>query len=210
MGRFLVTSVDVCHVNGVQLNYLDWGGSGPPLVLVHGMTDSPHIFDDLAPSLRDSFHVIAYARRGHGASDAPTGPYDQATLLADLEQFLDRLGVTRASLLGWSMGGNEITAFAAAHPERVAGLVYLEAGYDWSDVRFQKEFPALAADDTALRSLDAYRAWYRRTWFGDTAWTPGALGKAITWGVRQILERSSQPCTESRRPRHTTSSSPAR
>jgi len=160
-------------VNGVRLNYLDWGGTGPALVLIHGLTDSPHVFDDLALSLRDRFHIIAYARRGHGRSDAPTGPYDQATLVNDLQQLLDQLRIARASLLGWSMGGNEITEFAGRYPDRVDRLVYLEAGYDWSDSTFQKEFPSLGPDASVLRSLDAYRSWYRRTWFGNTPWTPG-------------------------------------
>jgi pimeloyl-ACP methyl ester carboxylesterase len=160
-------------VNGVRLNYLDWGGTGPALVLVHGLTDSPHIFDDLAPGLRDRFHVVAYARRGHGHSDAPPGPYNQETLVDDLRQLLDRLAIARANLLGWSMGGNEITEFAGRYPDRVAGLVYLEAGYDWSDSKFQGEFPSLGPDASALRSLDAYRTWYRQTWFGNTPWTPG-------------------------------------
>jgi pimeloyl-ACP methyl ester carboxylesterase len=71
------------------------------------------------------------------------------------------------------MGGNEITEFAGRYPDRVDKLVYIEAGYDWSNSRFQKEFPSLAPDTSALRSLDAYRRWYRQTWFGNTAWTPG-------------------------------------
>jgi pimeloyl-ACP methyl ester carboxylesterase len=160
-------------VNGVRLNCLDWGGAGPALVLIHGLTDSPHIFDDLAPSLRDRFHVVAYARRGHGHSDAPTGPYDQETLVEDLRLLLDRLGIARASLLGWSMGGNEITEFAGRYPDRVDRLVYLEAGYDWSDSTLQKEFPTINPDASAFHSFDAYRQWYRRAWFGNTPWTPG-------------------------------------
>jgi pimeloyl-ACP methyl ester carboxylesterase len=160
-------------VNGVSLNYLDWGGSGPTLVLIHGLTDSPHIFDDFAASLKDSIHVIAYSRRGHGQSDAPPGPYDEATLVEDLHLFLDDLAIKRAILLGWSMGGNEITDFAGRYPERVEGLIYLEAGYDWSDPKFQTEYPSIKPDASAFASLDAYRTWYRQTWFGNTPWTPG-------------------------------------
>lgn len=159
--------------NGVRLNYLDWGGTAPALVLIHGLADSPHVFDDFASSLRARFHVVAYARRGHGQSDAPAGPYDQATLVEDVRQLLDRLGIVRASLLGWSMGGNEITAFAAKYPERVEKLIYLEAGYDWSDSTFQTQFRPPEPDEETLRSLDAYRVWFRRTWFGDVPWTPG-------------------------------------
>jgi pimeloyl-ACP methyl ester carboxylesterase len=164
---------DYITANGIRLNYLDWGGQGPVVILVHGLTDSPHIFDDFAPLLGDRFHVISYARRGHGHSDAPNGPYDQATLVEDLRQVLDNLGIARAALLGWSMGGNEITAFAGLYPERVTKVVYLEGGYDWSNSRFQQEVPQLNPDAASLSSLDAYRTWYRRTWFGNTPWTPG-------------------------------------
>ncbi len=163
-------------VNGIRLNVLDWGGTGPALVMIHGLGDSPHVFDDLAPRLRDRFHVIAYARRGHGRSDA-TGPYTGDTLVEDLRQLLDRLGIRRASLLGWSMGGNEITGLAARNPDRVDRLVYLESGYDWSDPEFlralRSRLEELGPPPSALQSLDAYRRWHRQTWFGDTPWTPG-------------------------------------
>jgi alpha-beta hydrolase superfamily lysophospholipase len=54
--------------NGIRLNYLDWGVSGPALVLIHGCGNNLHLFDDLASALTDRFCVIAYARRGHGRS----------------------------------------------------------------------------------------------------------------------------------------------
>jgi pimeloyl-ACP methyl ester carboxylesterase len=166
------------EVNGVRLNVLDWGGGGPPLVLIHGLGDSPHVFDDLAEALCDRFHVIAYARRGHGFSDAPSGPYTEQAYVEDLRQLLDKLSITKASLLGWSMGGVEITKFAALYPERVDKLVYLEAGYDWSDARFLKHFVetagALGPNMSARTSLDAFRDWYRTAYLGyDTPWTPG-------------------------------------
>src|SRR5262245_46379914 len=71
------------------------------------------------------------------------------------------------------MGGNEITEFAGRYPARVEGLVYLEAGYDWSDSKFRSGLRSLSAATSALASLDGYRTWYRQTWFGDTPWTPG-------------------------------------
>lgn len=162
--------------HGVRINFLDWGGDGPPLVLIHGIGNSPHIFDDLAPLLRDRHRVVAYARRGHGQSDAPDGPYYLDTYVEDLRQLLDALDIPRASLLGWSMGGNEITRFAGLYPERTETLVYLEAGYDWSDPTFLPAFgevcAALGPDAAALDSLDALRGWYQRAWLGDCPWTP--------------------------------------
>ena len=163
--------------DGVRLNYLDWGGNGPPLILIHGIANSPHIFDDLAPLLRDRFHVIAYARRGHGQSEAPAGPYDSNALVGDLVRLLDNLHIQRANLLGWSMGGNEVTEFAGRYPDRVDKIVYLEGGYDWSDPVFFKAFTDMLAANSpkpeTLRSLDALRTWYHAAWIGrDVPWTP--------------------------------------
>ena len=95
-------------VNGVRLHYLDWGGSGEPLVLIHGLGDTPHYFDDLARAFRDRWRVVAYARRGHGRSEARS-PYDADTLAEDLRQLLDRLGLDTVNLAGWSLGGRELT-----------------------------------------------------------------------------------------------------
>jgi len=163
-------------VNGVRLNYLDWGGGRPALVLIHGLGASAWFFEPLAQQLRDDFRVIAYSRRGHGHSDAPDGPYDNATLVEDLRQLLDTLGIAQAHLLGWSMGGNEITEFAGRYPERVLKLVYLDAGYDWSDPTFLAALAAspvnLEPDSATLGSLDAYRAWFQEIFLQGIPWTP--------------------------------------
>jgi len=163
--------------NGIRLAMLDWSGDGPPLVMIHGIGDNPHIFDDLAGRLRGDFRVIAYARRGHGDSDAPAAPYGLATLVEDLRQLLDGMGIRRASLLGWSMGGNEITRFAGLYPNRVEKLIYMDSGYDWSEPVFLKPFgemlAAVAPDDSALASLDAYRTWFRESWLGEAPWSDG-------------------------------------
>lgn len=176
------------EVNDLRFNYLDWGGSGPPLVLVHGFGDTPHIFDDLAPPLRARFHVLAFARRGHGGSDAPPrGPYDVRALTSDLRRFLDTLRIDRANLLGWGVGANEITRLATLAPERVDKLVYLDGGYDWSDPEFLTELGRLlaatvpAATDT--RTLDAYRDWYEDLWLGRGAWAP-ALEASLRGAIR--------------------------
>ena len=97
--------------NGVRLHYLDWGGSGPPLVLIHGLGDSPYIFSDMASSLKNNFRIIAYSRRDHCKSETVDSGYDNSILVSDLKCLLDSLKITKANLLGWSMGGNEITEF---------------------------------------------------------------------------------------------------
>jgi pimeloyl-ACP methyl ester carboxylesterase len=129
-------------VNGVRVPYLDWGGSGPALVFFPGMGNTAHIFDDFAPMFVDRFRVIGVTRVGFGESDQPERDgYDLASRVAHIRAALDVLGIARATLIGHSLGGDEITAFAVAHPERTAGLVYLDAAIDHAAaLRWQQEF----------------------------------------------------------------------
>ncbi|APV51266.1 hypothetical protein BWI17_17200 [Betaproteobacteria bacterium GR16-43] len=183
--------------NGTRLNVVDWGGTGPVLVMIHGIGDNPHVFDDLANALRGRFRVIAYARRGHGHSDSPEGPYTLPAYVEDLRGVMDQLKIPKAHLLGWAMGGNEITKFAGLYPARVNKLVYLEAGYDWSDPAFVNKFLAAASslgpEPAELRSIVIFRNWYRTAWLGpDTPWTPG-LESYLRDGVRFRSDGLVQP-----------------
>jgi pimeloyl-ACP methyl ester carboxylesterase len=153
--------------NGIRLHYLDWGGSGPVLILIHGGLDNAHVYDDLAPAFTDRFRVIAYDLRGHGGSEAK-GPFDATTRTEDLRGLMDNLGIAKAHLAGWSMSGNDITAMAGTHPERVDHILYLEAAYDWADPGFAAGFKSFPVDFTppasAMTSLDAYRGYQQRIW----------------------------------------------
>jgi pimeloyl-ACP methyl ester carboxylesterase len=150
-------------VNGARLNYLDWGGQGMGMVFIHGLGDSPHAFDGIAPRFNDRFRVIAYARRAHGRSQV-IGPYTHSVLAEDLKQLLDSLRIDKAVLVGWSLGGNELTELTAAHPERVAGLVFLEC-YDLSfkgTSGLQAHYPVQSTPGPAeLRDQAAFRAWWK-------------------------------------------------
>ncbi len=117
---------------GTTLHFVDYGGKGPALVFLAGLGNSAHVFDEFAPAFADSHRVVALTRRGYGESGRPRDHYDTATLAEDVRVMLDSLGIDRATLVGHSVAGDELTEFAARHPERVAGLVYLDAAYDRS------------------------------------------------------------------------------
>jgi pimeloyl-ACP methyl ester carboxylesterase len=160
----------------IKLHYLDWGGSGTPLILLHGLGDSPYLFGGIAESLQNNFRIIAYSKRGHGNSEAIDSSYDTATLAEDLRVLLDSLRIDKANLLGWSMGGNEITEFAIRNPERTDKLIYLESGYDFSHEAFNTVLKTIPdspfPDKKDLQSLNAYRLWYHKFWFRDIEWNP--------------------------------------
>ena len=113
----------------VKLEVLDWGGSGRALVLLAGLGDTAHVFDDFAPKLANTYHVYGITRRGFGASSVPDSGYSADRLGDDVLAVIDSLGLTRPILVGHSIAGQEMSSIASRHPEKVAGLVYLEAAY---------------------------------------------------------------------------------
>jgi len=165
---------DLIQGKTVKLHYLDWGGSGQALVLIHGLGDSPFLFEDLADTLKEHFRVIAYSKRGHCKSVTSDASYDNSTLVSDLKLLLDSLQIPKANLLGWSMGGNEITEFAIQYPERTNKLIYFEAGYDLSEEPFSALLQSIRhlafADSADLVSVEAFRKWNQGFWFPDVEW----------------------------------------
>jgi pimeloyl-ACP methyl ester carboxylesterase len=156
----------------VRLEVLDWGGSGAPLVLLPGGGDTAHVFDDFAPKLTDAFHVYGITRRGFGESGFSPSEYGADRLGDDVVVVLDSLELARAVLAGHSIGGQELSSVVHRHPDRVAGLVYLEAGYpyafddgrvpamnEFQDLRGPQPPPPGEAD---LASFDALRRYQLR------------------------------------------------
>lgn len=103
--------------------YLDSGGSGEPLVLVHGFGADKDNWNRLARQLRGRFRIIAPDLPGYGESDAPLGArYRVQDEVERLHAFLAALGVTRAHLAGNSMGGYIAALYAATYPTNTASL----------------------------------------------------------------------------------------
>jgi non-heme chloroperoxidase len=115
---------------GVKIHYLDFGGTGPPLLLVPGIGNTAHAYDDFAPGLIDRFHVYAMTRRGFGESSHPAKGYDIPRLAQDIRTVMDSLHLTQVELVGHSFAGQEMTHFARAYPARVHKLVYLDGAFD--------------------------------------------------------------------------------
>lgn len=137
--------------SSVRLEVLDWGGSGPPLVLL-GCYLSAHAYDDIAPKLTGEFRVYAITRRGIGASDRPAAGYAVQRSADDVVDVLDALNVQRALLVGNSCAGQILTLFASRHSDRLSGLVYLDGASDPTTPAYDPPMPDFTKMPSPLRS----------------------------------------------------------
>ena len=160
--------------SGVRLHYIDWGGRGEPVLLLPGLFGTGEIYSDFAPRLTDRFRVLSLTLRGHGQSDEPKTGYEPDSLVEDIRAFLDSMRIGRAHLVGHSLSGAELTAFAGRYPERVLKLVYLDAAYDWPLVgRFPPDpVPDMEPSPQDLVSPEAYLAFLRRDPYWAPVWSP--------------------------------------
>jgi 3-oxoadipate enol-lactonase len=109
-------------------------GSGPPLILIHGIGASRHSWDGLIRELRSDFRCISYDLRGHGRSPQPAPPYALDDLVDDLEALRRELHLERAHVAGHSLGGMIGPAYARRYPDRVLSLgLYSTAAFRTAD-----------------------------------------------------------------------------
>src|SRR5918993_400004 len=113
----------VATLNGAEIAY-DVAGSGPPVLLLHAGLGDRRMWDDQVRAFAKHFTVVRFDARGFGETrkpDAPFAPY------ADAIALLDHLGISRAHVIGVSMGSQTAIEAAIAAPERVSALVAVAA-----------------------------------------------------------------------------------
>jgi pimeloyl-ACP methyl ester carboxylesterase len=116
--------------NGVNLEVLDWGGTGRPLVFLAGLGATAHDFDKLAPHFTAHHHVYAITRRGFGASSKPAptvANYSAERLGEDVLIVIRSLKLDHPVLAGHSIAGEELSWIGSQHPGEVEGLIYLDS-----------------------------------------------------------------------------------
>lgn len=112
--------------------YYEESGSGPPVVLAHGVGGNHAVWFQQLPDLAARYRAITFDHRGFGLS-TDCGGHGRSQFVADLEALLDHLGVERAALIGQSMGGGTCLGFAAAHPERTSALVLCDTLHGFAE-----------------------------------------------------------------------------
>ena len=116
-------------------------GTGFPLILLHGNGEDGSYFVHQMEPFAKHFRVIAVDTRGHGQTPRGEAPFTIRQFAEDLAGFMDRLGIDKAHILGFSDGGNIAMIFAIAHPERVGKLILDGANLDASGVKRRVQIP---------------------------------------------------------------------
>ena len=122
--------------------HFDEYGSGEPLVLLHGNGGSSEYFERQIPFFEQKYRVIAVDSRGHGKSERGDGELTLSRIADDLLEVLDFLKIEKASLLGFSDGGNIALIFAIKYPERVKCIIANGANTEPSGATFGANFYA--------------------------------------------------------------------
>lgn len=174
-------------VNGLTCRYLEWGEPGSPAVLmVHGLRSYARTWEPVAHALADTRHVIAPDLRGRGESSwDPARDYYTNAYVSDLERLVARLGLTRFTFIGHSLGGAVGYAYAARHPDQVDALIVEDIGPGSSTATAGADriLHEMRATPTGFDSLDDVRAYWRRL-------RPGITEDALASRIENTVKRS--------------------
>jgi lipase len=111
----------------VRLHYVDWGGDGPPLLLVHATGFHARLWDPYAQRLRGRFRVLALDQRGHGDSGQPRTGMAWPSFAEDVAAVIAAIGIAGCYAAGHSSGGTAVGMCAGDHPGSIRRLMLIDA-----------------------------------------------------------------------------------
>lgn len=157
------------RLDELRLHFLEWPGDEPAVICLHGITANAHAFEGIAEELSPAYRVVAMDLRGRGESDTPPNGYNVAVHVEDTAGLMDRLGIGRALVIGWSLGAKVALALAATHPSRVERLVLIDPPVEtppraaetlrayWQ--RLDRIYPSMEAFFEQMRASPALGQW---------------------------------------------------
>ena len=187
-----MTEMKYLDLHGERVAYLD-EGSGEVILLLHGMAGSSHTWRSVIRPLSRNYRVVAPDLLGHGKSTKPRSDYSLGALSVLVRDLLDALGITRATIVGHSLGGGIAMQFIYQHPDYGQRLVLIASGGLGPDVGLILRMATLPGAELVLPVIAARRllapgerlwSWLRKAGVeyprGEEAWLPrhGDLGRA--------------------------------
>lgn len=119
---------------GVILQYAEQGNhTGTPVIFLHGYTDSLRSYQLIFPLLPSNIHAYALSQRGHGDSERPRNDYAPKHFAADVSEFISKMGLSDAIIVGHSMGATIAQRIVIDYPEKVIGLVLIGSLASFAD-----------------------------------------------------------------------------
>jgi pimeloyl-ACP methyl ester carboxylesterase len=170
-------------MHGHRVRYL-MAGSGPPIVLIHGITSSADTWAAAMRGLAREHTVIAPDLLGHGASAKPRGDYSLGAYASGMRDLLAALGHDRVTIVGHSLGGGVAMQFAYQFPERTERLVLVSSGGLGREVNLLLRAAALPGAELVLPLL--VPSWLERAVAG-AGWAGHRLGLRARPDVGELV-----------------------
>ena len=139
-------------VNGIKI-YYEIYGEGEPLLLLHGNGGSIENFMHQIPELSKHFKVIAVDSRAQGRTTDSDSEITYALMASDMSELIDKLGLGKVNVVGWSDGGNIGLEMAYAHPEQLQKVVALGANYTNENFMAPADSAVMDPDDPILQNV---------------------------------------------------------
>lgn len=170
--------------NGIRLNFLDWGGSGQPILFLHGGGLNAHSWDLIAQAFASEYWCLALDQRGHGRSEwSPSMDYRPSDYAKDCADLIRKLSLIKPIIIGTSMGGVNSLALAALDSSNLGALVLLDVGLNVGPNAGRNELRQFMAGELEEASIEdivekAVRFNARRD--------PDLLRTTLRWNVIQL------------------------
>ncbi len=169
-------------VGAMRFHYLDWGGSGTPILFLHGGGINAHTWDCVAVMLGERHRCIALDQRGHGDSEwSPVVDYRIAAHVGDIEGFIETTGLQRPIVVGQSMGGLNSIAYATRHGDQISAMVIVDVAPEISASGAER-----IREFSSIPELDSPQAFLERAVRFNPIRDPAVLRRSLHYNLRQM------------------------
>ena len=190
------------NVNGVKLCY-EILGEGYPLFLIHGFGTKKETWIAQTPVLSKYFKVIILDNRGAGKSERPDTEYTMEIFADDINALMQHLGIDKANIAGWSLGGMIVQNFILKYPERVNKLILINTNHGFPDESGPEIYKNMRLDEIKMKKEDPVKAWFAGARSGfyikfrkELEADPSKRWYGL-WSVEELIEMSNiNPSTE--------------